>query len=336
MLRLAAGWLDRGAQVTLLLGDAAGPLASECDTRIALVPLGDRRYRTLLGAARDIARRAPDIVFVPGNHYSALGLAARGGTTAPIVGKLSNALSGVHRGLAGLGYAAWLRLHPRFLDHLVAMSPAMGAEAARAMRMPLSRISVIANPPARSIADAPDVALPPGRFVLGVGRLAPQKRWDRLVAAFARLPDPALSLVILGEGPERVAIEAHARALGIAARVHLPGHAADPLPAMRRAALVALTSDHEGVPGVIREALGEGTPVVSTDSSVAIAELLADPAAGTIVRREDSEGLVAALAAWLAPDARCPTPIRPTGDPASDYLALFERLTASPRRGAQP
>ena len=62
----------------------------------------------------------------------------------------------------------------------------------------------------------------PSRYVLGVGRLAPQKRWDRLTAAMpllaARVP-----LVILGEGEARGALERQAQMLGV--ELLLPGHA---------------------------------------------------------------------------------------------------------------
>lgn len=337
LLRLAAGWAARGRRVSLMVGDASGPLAHEVAPDVELIGGGGGGYSALLrAAARGVGRLDPDIVFCPGNHYSAVALAVRPFTRAPIVAKLSNALVGTHRGAAGWGYARWLALHPRFVDRLVAMSPAMAREAEGAMRMPAARITVIPNPPATATG-APPPVLPAGRFILGVGRLAPQKRWDRLIAALPAL-DPDVSLVILGEGALRPALSAQAAALGIERRILLPGHAADPLPAMARAAAVALTSDFEGVPGVIRESLSVGTPVVSTESSVAIRELIDTPAKGTIVGRDDAPGLAAALNGWLSPDAIRPPPTVEAGDPVGDYLALFDALVSArpPHRGARP
>jgi glycosyltransferase involved in cell wall biosynthesis len=110
-------------------------------------------------------------------------------------------------------------------------------------------------------------------------------------------------------------------------RLHLPGHAADPLPLLARATVAVLSSEFEGVPGVLREALSVGTPVVSTDSSHAIAEIVTSPALGTIVPRDDSVALVAAIDAWLSPGARRPAPVPPPGsDSAARYLALFAEL----------
>ena len=108
----------------------------------------------------------------------------------------------------------------------------------------------------------------------------------------------------------------------------MPGHAADPLPVVEAAAVLALTSDFEGVPGVIREALALGTPVVSTESSVAVRELIAGPGQGDVVARDDQPALVAALNRWLAPDAVRPAPMGHSGDSVADYLALFDRLAA--------
>jgi glycosyltransferase involved in cell wall biosynthesis len=332
LLRLAGEWAVRGRRVTLVIGDPAGPLADELPAGVEVLSGGGGGYLAMARAAIGAVRATrPDVIFCPGNHYTGAAALLRPFAKVPIVAKLSNALAGTHRGATGLGYRGWLRLHPAFVDHLVAMTPASAEEARAVMRMPAGRISVIANPAARRREDAVPVALPAGRFILGVGRLAPQKRWERLVAAMPPMPAD-VSLLILGEGPARAAIEAQAAALGVGDRIHLPGHVADPLPAMAAATVVALTSDHEGVPGVLREALGEGTPVVSTDSSVAIPELIDTPAKGSIVARGDAAALVAALDRWLSPNAVRPQPTHSAGDPAGDYLTLLDDLVRSARR----
>ena len=96
---------------------------------------------------------------------------------------------------------------------------------------------------------------------------------------------------------------------------------------LARAALVALTSDFEGVPNVLREALAAGVPVVSTDASVAVPEIIHQPNLGSIVPRDDPAALVKALDRWLAPDAPRPPPQPMPGATAiDDYLALFDAL----------
>ncbi len=330
LLRLARGWVEAGRRVTLVIGAVEGPLVAEIPAGAEVIELGSRDYRALAEVVRHARALAPDVLFCPGSHYTGAAAWARLrlGHSLPIVGKVSNALDRAdHGALTRIAHGAWLRAHPRFLDRIVAMTPASAAAVRAAMRVAADRVAVIPNPPARPIPGAAPVALPAGRLILGVGRLAPQKRWDRLIAALPRLHDPTVQLVILGEGPLRAALTAQAAALGVADRLHLPGHAADPMPAMARAEVVALTSDFEGAPNVLREALSMGAPVVTTDSAPAIDEIVTGPALGSIVRRDDADALVAALERWLAPDAVRPGPQAVPGeDSATRYLSLFDSL----------
>jgi glycosyltransferase involved in cell wall biosynthesis len=138
-----------------------------------------------------------------------------------------------------------------------------------------------------------------------------------------------VKLLILGEGGARAALEAQVAALGLKARVSMPGHTGDPLPALAGATVAVLTSDYEGVPGVLREALSVGTPVISTESSVAVCEIVTSPEQGSIIPREKSEALVAAMDHWLSPTAVRPPPVAAGGDPIAEYLALFDQWAAA-------
>jgi glycosyltransferase involved in cell wall biosynthesis len=326
--RLVHGWAAAGRRVTLVLGRSGGydPVPG-----VEVVELGDAGFLALRALGAITRERAPDVVFCPGNHYTSMALLLRvrlGAGCPPIVAKMSNAPTrGDHGRVVGALHAAWLRSHGRFLDHLVAMTPGTATVAERALGMP-GRVSVIPNPPTgRGRGAAAPPPLPPGRFILGVGRLAAQKRWDRLIQAVPRLADARVSLVILGEGGERTRLEALARALGVADRVHLPGHLDDPWPVMARAAVLALASDFEGVPGVLREALSVGTPVVATDASPAVREIVCEPSLGTVVARGDAVALVAALDRWLVHSTARPAPVpQPGADAVARYLDLFDRL----------
>ncbi|TGX53550.1 glycosyltransferase [Sphingomonas gei] len=334
LLRMAEGWLRAGRRVTLVVGSDEGPLAAEIPQGVDLVSLGDARYSALFALAGHVRRVVPDLIFCPGNHYSGVAALTRlrlGRESPAIVAKVSNALVRPEQsGLEAWAYRRWLRLHPHFVDHVVAMTPAMAAEAVAEMGLAPERVSIIANPPALPRPDAAPVALPARRYIVGLGRLEPQKRWDRLIDAMVRIGDREVHLLILGEGSLRGELEAQVAALGLSARVSMPGHAGDPLPALEGAAVAVLTSDYEGVPGVLCEALSVGTPVVSTESSVAVREIVAGPELGTVVARDDAGALIAALDHWLGPAAIRPAPIIAQGDPISDYLALFDRLVSLP------
>lgn len=336
LLRLVQGWSDLGRRVTLVIGDAEGPLARDLPAGVETRLIG-RSSMLGMGVIAALTQEIdPDILFCPGNHYSALAAWTKlrlGRDCPPIVAKISNALVRRDQGAAlAMAYRRWLRWHPSFVDRLVAMSPAMAEEACIEMGARRAMLSVIPNPPVRAVPGAVMPDLPAVRFLLGVGRLAPQKRWDRLIDAFDRIADRDVSLMIVGEGAERPRLEAQIAALGLGDRVSLPGHVDDPTPVIARAAALALVSDFEGVPGVLREALAVGTPLVSTESSVAVREIITDGSLGSIVAPGDDVGLVAALDHWLAHGRQRPRPVpQPGEDAAAAYLDLFDEVVMERR-----
>ena len=164
MLRMTDGWLRAGRRVTLILGSREGPLAAEIPEGIELHELGSNKYSALFSLADHVRKAAPDLIFCPGNHYSGVAALTRlrlGKASPPIVAKVSNALVRPELSAgAAWGYRRWLLLHPRFLDAVVAMTPAMAAEAVTEMGMPAERGPIIANPPAMARAEAVPGARP--------------------------------------------------------------------------------------------------------------------------------------------------------------------------------
>jgi glycosyltransferase involved in cell wall biosynthesis len=194
-------------------------------------------------------------------------------------------------------------------DGIVAVSEGVAADFASATGIPRRRIQVIYNPvitPALlHAASAPpthvwfeDHSRP---HVLGVGRLTRQKNFPALVDAFALMKreHPAARLVILGEGPERVTIEACIRRHGLQDSVALPGFIDNPYACMARAAVVALSSEWEGLPTVLIESLAVGTPVVATDCPSGPREILQNGAFGSLVPTGDIPALASALSRAL-------------------------------------
>jgi glycosyltransferase involved in cell wall biosynthesis len=148
-----------------------------------------------------------------------------------------------------------------------------------------------------------------GEFWVGtLAGLRAVKNLPRLVRAFAASPDE-WQLVILGEGPERAAIEAEAERLGIEHRVHLPGFVAQPRAVIGLFDIFALSSDSEQFPISVVEAMAAGLPVAAPAVGD-IAGMVASENAPFIVKPGDEGGLGEALAGL----ARDPALRRVTGE----------------------
>ena len=125
-------------------------------------------------------------------------------------------------------------------------------------------------PPDEVVAAAGSrLGIPPGAgVILSAGRLSREKGHRDLLSAVAALrraePDLLFRVVILGEGPERHALEKQRAVLGLAGLVLLPGHVSDVRPFFSMANLVVLPSHSEGSPNVMLEAMSAGVPVVAT------------------------------------------------------------------------
>jgi glycosyltransferase involved in cell wall biosynthesis len=222
-------------------------------------------------------------------------------------------------------------------DAVIAVSAGVADDLARASGIARDRIQVTYNPvvtpdlaeQARAPLDCDwfEPGWPP--VVLGVGKLKPQKDFPTLLRAFARLRStrPA-RLVILGEGPERRRLETLVRELGIGAHVALPGFVDNPFRYMGRAAVFALASAWEGLPGVLIQAMACGCAVVSTDCPSGPAEILEGGEHGPLVPVGDDAALAGAIGRLLdaPPD---PAALRARADAfamdrvADRYLAVL-------------
>jgi glycosyltransferase involved in cell wall biosynthesis len=128
--------------------------------------------------------------------------------------------------------------------------------------------------------------------IIAVGSLLAVKRWDRLLSAAAILKKRHLDffIQIAGDGPLRAALECQARQLGVADRVQFLGHS-DNIPALlANATFLVHTSETEGCPNVIIEAMACGRAIVATDAGD-IPSLIENERSGFVVRRGDDEAL---------------------------------------------
>ncbi len=143
-----------------------------------------------------------------------------------------------------------------------------------------------------------DVELYDGDFILSVGRLTNQKRFDVLIKSFHRVNPHDCKLIILGEGNQRQALEKLIDELGLMDKVILPGFVDNPYPWYKKAKLFVLSSDFEGFVNVVAEALACGTPVVSTDCGP-VDEILIGELSRGIVPKGDFLGLAKVISEYL-------------------------------------
>ncbi len=135
------------------------------------------------------------------------------------------------------------------------------------------------------------------RTIVTAGRIVPEKQFIHLVRAFEQIADdlPGWRLRILGEGPLRTELVAHAAKAGLGDRIDLPGAVEDMAPEWARAAVCALSSKTEGFPLVAQEAMSAGVPVVSYDCPSGPRELVEHGVSGLLVGAGAKAGLAAAL-----------------------------------------
>lgn len=143
--------------------------------------------------------------------------------------------------------------------------------------------------------------------ILGVGRLEQQKNFPLLIEACAilRRRGRQFSLCLVGRGSQRERLEKLARDSGMEGHIHFAGYQSNPYALMARSAALALSSNHEGNPNVLIEALCVGIPVVATNCPSGPEEILCGGAYGRLVPMNDAQALADALEATLdaPPDA---------------------------------
>lgn len=271
--RLGQAWRALGRDVTLLIGDPTGIVEWLKDdptpVRVPDPPIArGRGSRRALGrwAGRVARADGMDALYIPGNAHLPIVPAlvrAVGGADVAVMAALSNPIRRADRSTP----RQWLfeRMLSQLLAPLAAVTAPSIAIARDAERLvPAGRLHVVAIP---SLDDDVRPAPPPPRdappVIVGVGRLVAQKNWPLLLEALALTPHE-IRLILVGQGPDRAAIEARAERLGVAERVGFTGQLPDIAEPLAAARLLVISSDYESGPAVLAEALAAGRPVVST------------------------------------------------------------------------
>ncbi|RDI95089.1 glycosyltransferase [Meiothermus sp. QL-1] len=312
MLNLAIGLAQQNLAVDLVLAQATGPYLERVPPTVRLVDLGAGRVlASLPHLVRYLRQEKPTGLVSALDHANVVALWARrlAGVKTRVVVCLQNTPSQDTRhapSLRGRLLPLAMRLFYPWAEGIVGVSQGVVDDFARLSG--IRRAQVIHNPVvtpelfqrAEEPLDHPWFQPGEPPVLLGVGRLTRQKNFPNLVRAFAEVHQrrPA-RLLILGEGEERAALEGLVRSLGLEGAVALPGFVQNPYPYMKRAAVFVLSSDWEGLPTVLIEALALGTPVVATDCPSGPREILQNGRFGRLVPVGDAQALAGALEATL-------------------------------------
>lgn len=222
-------------------------------------------------------------------------------------------------------------------DALIAVSAGL-KDGLVALGAPADKVTVLRNgvnldlfrPPESRTDARTALGLGEAKVLLSVGHLIERKGHHKVIQALAKLP--ACRLLIVGEGPERHALQALARSLGVEDRVRLEG--AQPhtrLPLYYGAAdVLVLASSREGWANVLLEAMACGTPVV-TSPAWGSREAVSRVEAGLVVDEAIPEALAAAIDRLLAapPDREATRAYAETfswDDTTAGQLALFRKV----------
>jgi glycosyltransferase involved in cell wall biosynthesis len=321
MILLCNALAAKGVRITILAMRVDGPLRSLLDPSVRLVEVPGRQLRYAIpGLRRAFRGLAPAVVVSSEASLNLCTLIAV--RTLPRRDRPKLVLREVGSPSIAQRRDPYLqnRIAYRFLrrfyacaDRVVTLTDGARRDLVRNFAVPDEIISVMLTnavvPPAMAarLAQWDGEAGREDDLVVCIGRLSPEKDQQTLIRAMSLLP-PAIPwcLAIVGDGPERPALEALAHSLGLDGRVNFTGAVADPFAFMMRARLAVCASVYEGLGNAIIEALACGTPVVSTDCPYGPAEILHAGRYGMLTPVGDAAAMASAIAVALTavPDRR--------------------------------
>lgn len=321
-LRLMRALADRGWAVTLVLTTGGGQLEADVDPRVEIVRLRPGGHGVRFAAARGTADRLkalPDLLaYGMGRLTGAIRMLPflwrRFDAAAVMIHSLdpffvtrvvraTRKFVWIRNDLKGIDPDGWiaaqLERYAGQIDHFVSVSGVSQQSLLEAVPGARGKASVVYNVldagGMRALGQAAADPFPPRSApeevrILTVGRLSDRdKAIFRLVEVARVLKDRGLAFrwYLIGDGPDRRALEQRIAAADVADRVILMGQSGNPFPAYRHADLVAMVSNHEGLCGVINEAKVSGAAVLAVKVS-GIDEQLQDGDNGWVIDNSEA------------------------------------------------
>jgi glycosyltransferase involved in cell wall biosynthesis len=313
IVQMANHWADAGNEVAVITLASAAHDTYELSPRVKRIALdlmqvsGNslsavinnwRRIRELKRAIRDFA---PDVVVSFTDRMNVVTLLAARGLQARVI--VSERVDPSQHEMGSV----WSRLrrwtYPRAAGIVVQTESVREQIAKFAGRAPIHVIpNAVDAPPQQAVERAAIVKSAAKPHVVAMGRLAVQKGFDHLIAAFARVAaeHPSWSLRILGEGPERSRLENQISELKLAGRVTLCGWTPQPESALIGSDIFVLSSRYEGFPNALLEAMACGLPAISFDCESGPRDIIRPEIDGLLVPPEEVDALARAMARLIS------------------------------------
>lgn len=309
---LANAWSSRGDQVTLMPTFSGG---GECFYRLSpdvhlvyLANLVSSRTRTFVNQLarlrtlrRFIAAERPDVIVSFLSNVNVAAIVASAGLGLPVI--VCERVDPF-----ALPTSRWLRIACRLTyplaNALMVQTHAVAAKYASS-GWPLRRVRVIPNPVPDQMLDIQQhVSTAKKNRLLSVGRLAEQKQFGMLIKVFASLArrHSSWSLRIAGEGPLRSALQRQIFEFGLEGRVELLGRIKNIGEELAGADAFVLTSEYEGFPNALLEAMAVGLPCVTFDCPSGPREMSMEGKVALLVPVNDEQALGVALERLMLDD----------------------------------
>jgi glycosyltransferase involved in cell wall biosynthesis len=286
-------WTDRYEIALALLDDAPRAFILPAWVRVFQLDCKGGLLLSVRAVAGVVREYDPDITLsflTRANFASCIAMMRRG--RPRIISERTSVPAHLGSAFRQLSTKILMLLVYRRATRVIAVSEGVSQKLSTTFRVHANAIDVIPNPvdlgAIHALARETNSIGIDGPYIIAVGRLVRVKNYPLLIKAFAR-SKLACRLAIAGEGPERHALQKLSRELGIADRVVLPGWLSNPYPALAHASVFALSSNVEGFPNALVEALALGVPCVATDCRDGPGEILdgtgAERVAGLMVGR---------------------------------------------------
>ncbi len=314
---LAKGFAERGIETELLVCAEGGPaenklravIGEDVSTRYFIQSSGIRLWDLLKGftkMGRYLRETKPKVVLSAGNNvnpFSALMVRLYCPESTRLFIKVTNPVVTPHHNfleklIRKLSYAFVLR----YCDGVLSLSEEQSAILRKSFPYATDKIVAVNNPLipdtfSSETARLTDRTNDYPRHLIAVGRLDRQKRFEVLLHSFAKVMrnDVDCRLTILGEGKDRTKLQALSNQLGIAHLIQMPGFVSNVPEWLARADLFILSSDYEGFPGVVLEALAVNCPVVATDCFPGARSLLDTAPRCSVTPIRDIDALASAI-----------------------------------------